>query len=459
MNGQKPLFTNTDLRKLIIPMIIEQTLLISVGMIDTVMISGVGEAQVSGVSLVDMINNLIICIFAALATGGTVVVSQFLGAKDKKSANSSASQLLAVTFLIALGVTALCLAFNGQIIRLFFGKIEPDVYEACETYFEITALSFPFLAVYNCAAALFRAIGNSKISMYASFFSNVLNGIGNYILIYVLSLGVAGAAIATTFSRFVSMFFILVLLTNKKNDVFIDFRQKFRFDKKLVGRILYIGVPSSVENSVFELGRILVVSIISAFGTTQIAANAVANTMDGMGCITGKSMGLAILAVIGRCVGTGDYDVVKYYIKKLMKITYLMHGAWNVLLLATLPLTIRIFHLSPETQSLALLLIFIHNGYGIIMWPAAFAFPNALRAANDVKFAMVLSISSMFMFRLTLSLILGKYLGMGAVGVWIGMCVDWTFRASLFFARYKSGKWKIYKAKNGQMTENAEIQA
>ena len=168
-------------------------------------------------------------------------------------------------------------------------------------------------------------------------------------------------------------------------------------------------------------------------------------------------MGLAILAVIGRCVGTGDYEVVKYYIKKLMKLTYLMHGVWNALLLATLPLTIRIFHLSPETQSLAFLLIFIHNGYGILMWPAAFALPNALRAANDVKFAMVLSISSMFMFRLTLSLILGKYLGMGAVGVWIGMCVDWTFRASLFFARYKSGKWKVYKSEDNRITANSEI--
>ncbi len=446
--GERPLFTNQELKKLIVPMIIEQMLLISVGMIDTVMISGVGEAQVSGVSLVDMINNLIICIFTAMATGGTVIVSQFLGAKQPGQARKSAAQLIVITFLIALGIMGLCLGLHQQIISLFFGRIEPDVNRACVDYFRITALSFPFIAVYNCCAALFRAIGNSKISMYVSFLSNLLNAVGNYLLIYTAGWGVSGAAASTTISRFLSMLVMLALLTNRKNVVYISLRERFRFDFPLIRRILYIGIPSSVENSIFELGRILVVSIIAGFGTTQIAANAVANTMDGMGCIMGKSMGLAMLAVIGRCVGTGDYEVVKYYIRKCMKITYVIHAAWNALILGTLPLTILLFHLSPETQRLAMILIFIHNGCGIVLWPTAFTFPNALRAANDVRFAMVMSISSMIVFRISLSLVLGQMMGMGAIGVWIGMIVDWIARATGFLLRYRSGKWQVYRAES-----------
>lgn len=439
-----PLFTDVQLKKLIVPMIIEQTLLITVGMIDTVMISAVGEAQVSGVSLVDMINNLIICIFAALATGGTVVVSQFIGARKPGEARRAAAQLLVLTGLIAVVVMGACLALNGSIISLFFGKIEPNVRTACETYFGITALSFPFLAVYNCCAALFRAIGNSKVSMYASLFSNVLNAIGNAILIYGCDLGVAGAAAATTFSRFAAMVLMMVLLTNKTHEVYIDFRAKFRFDWAMIRKILFIGVPSSVENSIFELGRILVVGIISGFGTAQIAANAVANTMDSMGVIIGKAMGLAILTVVGQCVGTGDYNVVKFYIKKCMKLTYLLHIAWNALLFATLPLTIRLFHLSPETQKLALLLIVIHNGCGMVIWPMSFAFPNALRAANDARFTMAVSMTSMIVCRIGMSLVLADYFAMGAVGVWIAMVIDWIARSTCFWLRYRSGKWQKY---------------
>lgn len=439
------LYDNKGLARLIIPLVVEQFLIMGVGMIDTVMVSICGEAQVSAVSLVDMINALIICLFAALATGGCVVVSQFLGAGKKDEARKSAKQLCVVTLLISAGIMIFCLCANKYIIKLFFGSIEKDVFEYCVTYFRITALSFPFLALYNCAAALFRAMGKSSVTMKVSFFSNIVNVAGNYYLINVLKKGVAGAAAATTFARFASMLLILFLLTNKNNEVYLKIAEKFSFDKEIVKRILFIGVPNGVETSIFELGRVLVVSIISTFGTVQITANAVANTMDGLGCVMGRAIGLAMLAVIGHFVGMGDYDVVKVYIKKLMKIAFIAGGAWNFLIVATLPLTIKLFNLSPETQSLAMLLIFIHDGFAIFMWPIAFCFPNALRAANDVKFAMVLSIASMFVFRITLSIILGKYMQMGAVGVWIGMCVDWIARSIGFILRYKSGKWMVYK--------------
>ena len=444
--AEKQLFSNIQLRKLIVPLIIEQALALSVGLIDTVMVSGVGEAQVSGVSLVDMINNLIIAVFSALATGGTVVVSQFLGAKQAGRARQSALQLLVVTLILSATVMGGCLLFNQQMIDLFFGKIEADVWNASVTYFRITALSFPFIAIYNCCAALFRAIGNSRISMYAAGFSNLLNLIGNYLLIYVFELGVTGAAVATVIARGASMVLLLVLLTNRQNTVYISLREKFRFDFSLVRRILYIGIPSGIENCIFQLGRVLVVSIIAGFGTVQIAANAVANTIDGLGCIMGNSMSLALLAIAGRCVGTGDYTVVKYYIGKCMKLVYVLGGAWNALLLVALPLILPLFNLSPETQQLTVVLVLIHNGLAILLWPASFTFPNALRAANDVRFTMVVSITSMIVCRVSLSVVLGIWLGWGAIGVWVAMVIDWIARSTSFLLRYRSNKWMKYRA-------------
>ena len=445
ISKDKQIFSNQKLKKLILPLIVEQALLLSVGMIDTLMIAGVGEAQVSGVSLVDMINNLIIVLFSALATGGTVVVSQFIGANQPEQARRSAMQLLVVTLGLSLSIMGLCLAFTEPLVALFFGQIEPDVYEYSTVYFLITALSFPFIAIYNCCAALFRAMGNSKVSMLSSLFSNVLNVIGNYVLIYGIQWGVAGAAAATTLSRGAAMVFVLVLLTNRQNLIHISFREKFRLELPLVKRILFIGIPSSIENSIFQLGRVVVVSIIAGFGTVQIAANAVANTIDSLGCIVGQAMSMAILTIVGQCVGMGDYSVVRYYIKKCMKINYALHGAWNAVLLLLLPMMISWFNLSAETAELATILILIHNGSGILLWPVSFSFPNALRAANDVRFTMVVSILSMILLRVTASYVLGALLGWGAIGVWVAMVADWVARSVCFLLRYRSGKWMIYQ--------------
>lgn len=444
--AQYTLFENRDLKRLIIPLIIEQALTLSVGMVDTMMIASLGEAAMSGVSLVDMINALLINVFGALATGGAVVVAQCIGARKRKEANAATGQLLLVVLAVSLAVMALCLWLNTPIIRLFFGSIEADVMQSCQVYFFITALSFPFLSVSSGCGAVFRSIGRSNVTMYASLLSNVLNLLGNAIFIYAIPCGVAGAAGATVFARFAAMVMLLVLLTNPKNGVYIDFKQKFRVEWPVVKNILHIGIPSGIENSLFSLGRVLVVSIISGFGTVQIAANAVANNIDGMGCIAGSAMNLAMITVAGQCVGAGDMGQTRYYIKKLMKITYALHITWNLILFAALPVILLFYNLSPETYRLSWILIGIHNGLGMLLWPMAFTFPNALRAANDVRFTMVASVFSMFAFRISLSFVLGMLLGMGAIGVWIAMVVDWLFRILCFALRYKSGKWMKYRA-------------
>lgn len=439
------MFTTKYLYKLIIPLIIEQILAVTVGMADTMMVSSVGEAAVSGVSLVDMINVLIINIFAALATGGAVVSSQFLGQKNNKQACESGNQLIIVTFIISLSITVIILIAKRQLLRLFFGSIDNTVMDSCITYITITTLSYPFLAVYNSCAALFRSMGNSKISMYISFLMNTINIVGNAICIFGFNMGVAGVALPSLISRGIAAIIMVILLFNKKNIIHIDRQLKIHFNKQMIFKILNIGIPNSIENSLFQLGRVLVVSIISGFGTVQIAANAVANNIDALGCIPGQALSLAMVTVVGQCIGAGDYEQSKYYTKKLLKINYAIMSTLNICILIFLPYILNIYNLSEQTLSLATILILIHDGCAIFMWPAAFTLPNALRAANDVKFTMVVSIFSMVTFRIVFSYILGIGFGLGAIGVWIAMVIDWLFRIICFVTRFISGKWQLHK--------------
>jgi len=439
MQASLRLFSNNDLKKLIIPLIIEQFLVMLVGMCDTMMVATLGEGAVSGVSLVDMINNLIIAVFAALATGGAVVASQHIGARNPGAAAHSASQLLFVTAVISTAVASLCLLLNGSLIRLFFGELESGVMDAATVYFYITALSFPCIGIYNACAALQRAMGNSRITMYISFITNVLNVSGNALLIFVFDLGVLGAAASTLFSRFVGMLVMLRLLRDESKPIYLQ--KRFRVDMAQIRGILHIAVPNSVESGLFQLGRVTMVSIIAVFGTVQIAANAVASNIAGLACVAGNAMCLAMITVIGQCVGAGEEEQVRFYIRKLMKLTYGVHCAWNALIFLALPLLMQVYDLTAETMRLALKLIILHNALGMLLWPMSFVFPNALRASNDVKYTMVVSVLSMFFVRICLALVFAHTLGMGGVGVWGAMILDWTARGIFFLARYRSGQW------------------
>lgn len=435
------LFSNKDLRKLIVPLIFEQALAITVGMADTMMISSVGEAAVSGVSLVDMVNMLIFSVLAALATGGAVVTSQFIGAKKPEKARLSAKQLLYTVIIASLLLSVLAILARGPLLRLFFGSIETDVMENALIYLTISAISFPFLAVYNACAALFRSMGNSQITLKVSILMNAINICGNALCIFVLHMGVAGVAVPSLVSRAVAGILLYIFLRNPRYLVHFD-RQPFSLDWSMIKNILYIGIPSGIENGIFQLGRVLVVSIISGFGTVQIAANGVANNLDAMGCIIGQAMNLAMITVIGRCVGANDENQIRYYTKKLLLITYISTIALNSWILLSLNPILNLYGLSQETTRLAWLLVMIHDGSAMILWPVAFVLPNMLRACNDVRFTMVVSIFSMFAFRIGFSYLIGVRMGTGAVGVWIAMIIDWLFRLTLFIIRYLSGRWK-----------------
>lgn len=438
------LFSNKDLKKLIWPLIIEQLLTVTVGMMDTVMIASVGESAVSAVSLVDSIMILIIQIFAAIATGGAVVAGQFLGAKDEDRACQSANQLILFISVLSIAVMGLVYLLRGFILHQVFGKITAEVMAHSSTYLDIVSLSIPFIALYNGGAALFRTMGNSRVSMYTSLLMNGINITGNAIMIYGLHMGVAGAAIPTLVSRIAAAVVMIVLLLNPKQLVHLKRPFSLKFESMLIKRILYIGVPNGLENSMFQLGKILLLSLVSGFGTAAIAANAVSNTLATFMTLPGMAIGFAIITVVSRCIGAGDYKQARCYTRKLIKITYLALLLTNALIILGLPAVLSLYHLSDITASMTTQIIFSYAAAAIVIWAPAFSLPNTLRAANDVKFSMVVSILSMWIFRIGFSFLLAKSMGLGVFGVWISMYIDWLVRSILFVLRYKGVSWYRY---------------
>lgn len=436
------LFDNRALTALIVPLVVEQLLAILVGMADSIMIASVGEDAVSGVSLVDQVMILVIQIFSALATGGAVVTGQYLGQKNQRKACESAMQMVWFITLCAIVITAGVYIGKYWILHGVFGQIDGEVMRHAAIYLLIVSASIPFIALYNCGAAIFRAMGNSEISMRISIIMNVINVGGNALLIYGFHRGTEGAAIPTLVSRGVAALIITVKLLNKECPVHIERTLRYRFDWSMVKRILSIGIPNGMENSMFQLGKIIVLSLISTFGTYAIAANAVGNAVAMFSCLPGMAITLAVTTVISRCVGAGDYEQVRYYNRKLLLITHIGMMISVGLVFLVLPWIIRAYHLSEITAEVTKQIVYFHGICTIFFWPVAFSLPTTFRAAGDARACMIISILSMWIFRILFSYILGRYMEMGVFGVWAAMIIDWLFRGLCFSIRYFGGKWK-----------------
>jgi putative MATE family efflux protein len=436
------LFTNKQLFKLILPLVMEQMLTLLVGMADTIMVSSVGEAAVSGVSLVDTVNILLINVFIALATGGAVVAGQYIGSKKYDQACKSADQLFVFMGVISIGVMVIMYLIHGIILDKVFGSITADVRSAAFTYLMIVTASIPFIAIYNAGAALFRAMGNSSISMKVSIVMNAINVCGNAILIYGLHRGVEGVAIPTVVSRVAAAVIMTVLLLNQKYTVHLTRPFKYKFNGDMIKKMLYIGVPNSLENSMFQLGKILVLSLVSSFGTVSIAANAVGNNIASIECMPGLAMSYALTAVVSQCVGANDYEQVKYYIRKLIIICYVLMFVLNAGIMPFLNEITNIYSLSSETAALAKQILILHGINCCIVWSLSFNIPNALRACADVKYTLIVSAASMWLIRIGASFVLGKFMGMGLFGVWVAMILDWYVRAVFYVFRLRGGKWQ-----------------
>lgn len=439
---QGTIYSNADLRKLILPLIMEQLLAILVGMLDTVMISGVGEAAVSGVSLVDNINILVIQVFSALATGGAVVAGHALGQRREEEAGRSAWQMVLFLLYASAVTTVVLLGAHRSILRAIFGQVEARVMSSATTYLIITGLSICPLALYNGCAALFRAMGNSKITMYISLLMNLLNLIGNATLIYGFKMGVAGAAISTTLSRTVAAGMIFYLLFQEGRVIHFRHRVTAKMDFGLIKRILYIGVPNGLENSLFQLGKILLLSLVSTFGTSAIAANAVCGTIANFNILPGMAINLALLSVASYCIGAGDFEQTRYYTKKLMRLTNLCMIVVSVLMIILCRAMLLLYHLTPETEELAVQVIRFHAFMCMFAWVPSFTLPNTLRAAGDVMWTMAISIVSMWVFRIGTAYFFSKVFHLELIGIWIAMTIDWMFRGACYWMRFRRGKWE-----------------
>lgn len=442
VNKSQYLFDNKELAALIFPLVIEQLLAVLVGMADSIMIASVGEAAVSGVSLVDQIMVLLINIFSALATGGAVIAGQYLGHRKKEAACESANQLVWFVTLCAIVITAIVYAGKYVILHGIFGQIDADVMHHADVYLMIVAMSIPFIAMYNAGAAVFRTMGNSKVSMGVSLIMNIINVGGNAVLIYGFHMGTEGVAIPTLVSRIVAAVIIIVLLCNDKQEIHIKKTWRYRMNWFHVKKILMVGVPNGLENSMFQLGKIMVLSLVSSFGTYAIAANAVGNAIAMFQILPGMAINLSVTTVIARCVGAGDYEQVRYYNKKLILITHVGMMIMVLGVFAVLPLILHAYHLSDVTAEATRQIIYFHGISTILIWPSSFTLPTTFRAAGDVKACMYISMVSMWVFRVAFSFLLGKYLRMGVFGIWVAMVIDWMFRAVCFWIRYFKGHWR-----------------
>ena len=439
------MFSNDDLKRLIIPLFLEQLLVALVGISDVFMVGFAGETAVSGVSLVNAFNTIFINLFTALASGGAVVISQYIGRKDNENGGKSASQLLLASILFSVCVSVIILIFNTQILKLMFGRVESGVMEACITYLKISAYSYPALAIYNAGAGLYRSLGKTSTTMYISIMANIINVVGNFIGVFLLNLGVAGVAWPSLISRTFSAFVITVLCFCGTNSVRYNKKWIFRLDTGLQKKILNIAVPNGVESGIFQLVKVALSSVVALFGTYQIAANGVAQSIWSMASLVSVAMGPAFITVIGQCMGAGKIKEAEFYFKKLTGIAVKFAIVWNVFVFACTPILLHFSSLETETKNLTIILVLVHNIFSAIAFPFADPLGKGLKATGDIKFTTAISLFTTIGVRLVFSILFAIVMNLGVIGIAFAMCLDWSVRGIIFWIRFKRNKWKEFR--------------
>jgi putative MATE family efflux protein len=444
--GLSERWDNKALFRLIWPLVIEQILAVTMGTADTIMVSSVGEFAVSGVNIVDNINNLLIIAFIALATGGAVVASQYIGRKDSKNASLAARQLIYIVTIVSLFIMIITLCFRRPIIRLIYGNLDADVMNAAAIYLLVTALSYPFLAVYSASAAIFRAAGNSKVTMGIALMVNVINISGNALFLYGFNMGAGGVAASTLISRIMAALILTaMLINNKKGPVSLSGVFKIHFDRSTLKSILNVGVPSGLESSMFQFGRLFTQRIFATFGTLALAANAVASSISSFSFMPGNAYAIALLTVVGQCIGAGDHQAAKRYTVKIMKIAFSTLFLVSLAIYIFMEPLIGFFNLSPAAEDLAKTFIRVHCISMAFGWVFSFALPSALRAAGDARFIMIAGSISMWTVRVSFAYLFTFAIGLGPIGVWLAMGGDFFVRGTIFVTRWLRGSWENKK--------------
>lgn len=441
INFDDLLYSGKALFALLIPIVIEQLLNSFMGMVDTMMVSNVGSEAISAVSLVDSINNLVIQVFAAMATGAAIICSQYLGNRDKEGCNRAARQVVLTVFVIAMVIMALGLVFRKPLLRLTFGQIDPGVMEKAQSYLLVTVLSYPFLALFNAGSAFFRAGGNSRFPMKVSVISNVLNVAGNAILIFGLGMGVTGAALSTLISRAFCAVVVFYFLRKPRQDIVVRDYRKIRPDMPLITKILAIGVPAGVENGMFQFGKLAIQSTVSTMGTTAIAAQAMANIMEMVNGIFGVGVGIGLMTMVGQAIGAGRNEEAKYYVVKCTKIGLVGILVSCLFVLGITKPVLWLAGMEADSAAMCFDMVVAITIAKPLFWAFSFIPAYGMRAAGDVKFSMLTSTITMWCLRVALCIFLVKTFSMGPMAVWYGMFADWAVRGIIFFCRFRSGKW------------------
>lgn len=439
------LYTNKALLYLFIPLLVEYALEFFVGLADSIMVASLGEAAISGVSLVDFLMQLLIFSFSALATGGAVVAGQYLGDNQIDKAQNSATQLVWFSTILSSVLMILVIILRQVLIGVLFGQIEPDVWHNADIYLYIVSLSIPFIAIYNAGAAIFRTTNNATLPMKIMLICDVLNVVGNAFCIYYLGWDVRGVAIPTVISRILAAVAILHFAVDEDYKLHIKRTLKHKFDTKILKKVLQVGIPYGIENGLFQLGRVLILSLVSTFGTMAIAANSVGYAIGIFSVLPGFAINLGLTAIISNCVGANDYEQARYYNKKCLIIVIVSHIVINLVIFAILPLILGIYNLSDQTAVMASEMIIWHGIFAIIIWPLSFTVPATFRGAGDSKTVMYISLAVMFTCRIALSYVIADWMGVGVFGTWIAMFVDWYVRAAIYIYRYFSNKWTEYR--------------
>ena len=439
---ERQLFTNRALKAMIVPLLIEQLLQLVVGIADTMMVSYAGEATVSGVSLDTMIYTIFIFLFTAVSTGGAVVVSQYLGRGERDNANLAASQGYFIAGVLSIACVALTLLLGNGILGLLYPQVEADVMEACRVYLRIVALSFPANAIYNAGAALYRSMGRTRTTMYVSVAMNLINVAGNAIGVFVLRAGAAGVAWPTTLSWWFAAVVMTALCMNAKNEVYVKPAQMLRPRGAMAGRILRIAVPNAAEQVLFQLAKVVLGALIATFGTSQIAANGIGQTLWSLAACMCTSMNPVFITVVGRCSGAGDADAAAWYMRKLTRLSLLLSTSWCLLVTLLVPLILPLYDVTPETRALIWTIVLIHNAFAALVQPFAMPLSSGLRAAGDVQFSLWSSLLCTVVVRTALSFALGLWMGLGVVGIAWAMVLDWCLKGLLDVIRFRGGKWR-----------------
>lgn len=442
LRAGQPLFSRRALATLYLPLVVEQLLATTVGMADTVMVATVGEKAVSSIALVDSINNLVIMLLSALTTGGAIVVSQYIGRQDPEHGRLAARQLVYASTALMIVLAAVVVGFRHGILRLIYGNLDETVMRGAMTYFLLTAFSFPFLAVYNSCAALFRSMGNSKISMLASLLMNVINIVGNAILIYIFDWEVAGAATATLCSRAIASLLMLRFIRNRTNVIYLENLHRVDLNFAMVRRILSVGIPSGIENSIFQIGKLFVSGLLATLGTAAIAANAILNSIWGVLIVPASAANLAMISVVGQCIGARQCDQAKRYTQQFIGFSMLALAVTGLPTLLFSRQLIGLFNLSKTAVDIAVPLYLLMIVTNILFWPLSFGLPHALRATGDVRYPMIVSMLSMWIFRVGLCYVFLLAFHMGLPGIWYAMFTDWVVRIICFVPRFAGGKWR-----------------